>query len=183
MTGKRTNLWLIPFALIGACWRRWYGGGFGKAGLITRFWKYLVLIVICAIMFRIKYPYSTFWANWRTYAVVAAVAYHWARTHHDYYIVCSTAPDEGRIKWIDWILRILYGENGYFNFKGNVTGLFLRYTATACVVCVAIPDWRFVFAGLCTTLSYVVTGRMKYSTNWAEWIAGALNFGLLYLCI
>jgi hypothetical protein len=181
LTGKRTNFWLIPFALIGACWRRWYGGGFGKAGLVTRFWKYLVLAVVVFGMYFAKSALD--WLNWRMYSVVAAFAYHWARSHGDYFFVYSTAPDEGRIKWIDWVLRKLYGENGYFNFKGNVTGLFLRYTATACVVCVAIPDWRFVFAGVLTTLSYVVTGRMKYSTNWAEWIAGALNFGLLYVCL
>lgn len=181
MTGKRTNFWLIPFALIGASWRRWYGGGFGKAGLITRFWKYLVLAGVVVGMYFVKGFLD--WQDWRMYAVIAAFAYHWARSHGDYFFVYSTAPDDRRIRWIDWVLRKLYGENGYFNFKGNVTGLFLRYTATACVVCIAIPDWRFVFAGVLTTLSYVVTGRMKYSTNWAEWIAGALNFGLLYLCL
>ena len=174
-------IFLPLFMAAGAVWRRWFGGGFGKAGLVTRFWKYLAL---AAVVFAMYFARGLFdWQYWRMYAVAAAFAYHWARTHHDCYIVYSTEPDEGRIRWIDWVLRILYGENGYFNFKGNVTGLFLRYTATACVVCIALPDWRFVFAGLCTTLSYVVTGRMKYSTNWAEWLAGALNFGLLYLCI
>lgn len=169
------------FGAAGALWRRWYGGGFGKAGLVTRFWKYLVLAVVVCAMYFARGLFD--WRNWRMYAVIGAVAYHWARTHHDYYFVYSTEPDEGRIRWIDWVLGKLYGENGYFNFKGNVTGLFLRYTATACVVCVVLPDWRFVFAGVLTTLSYVVTGRMKYSTNWAEWIAGAMNFGLLYFCI
>ena len=172
------------FILTGSIgWRRWYGGGFGKAGMITRFWKYVVLIVICAIMFRIKHPYSTFWANWRTYAVIAAFAYHWARSHGDYFFVYSTAPDEGRIRWIDWVLRILYGENGYFNFKGNVTGLAFRYGATAMIVSIFIPNAWFVLAGLLTTLSYVITGKMKNPTNKAEYLAGALNFGLLYLCI
>ena len=181
MTGKQTNLWMILFALIGAFWRRWFGGGFGKAGMITRFWKYLVLAGVVVGMYFVNGLLD--WHDWRMYAVIAAFAYHWSRSHGDYFFVYSTAPDEGRIKWIDWVLRKLYGENGYFNFKGNVTGLFLRYTATACVVCVAIPDWHFVFAGALTTLSYVITGRMKYSTNWAEWIAGALNFGLLYVCL
>ena len=117
------------------------------------------------------------------YAVIAAFAYHWARTHHDYYFVYSTEPDEGRIKWIDWVLRKLYGENGYFNFKGNVTGLALRYGATATIVSMFIPNAWFILAGVLTTLSYVVTGKLKYSTNLAEWIAGALNFGLLYVCL
>ena len=169
------------FGTVGAVWRRWFGGGFGKAGLITRFWKYLVLSVVVCAMYFARGLFD--WQDWRMYTVIAAFAYHGARSHGEDFFVYSTEPDEGRIKWIDWVLRKLYGENGYFNFKGNVTGLFLRYTATASVVCVAIPDWRFVFAGVLTTLSYVVTGRMKYSTNWAEWIAGALNFGLLYVCL
>lgn len=181
MTGKRTNLWLIPFALIGACWRRWYGSGFGKLGDITRFWKYLVLALIVLSMYFVKGLLD--WHDWRIYAVFASFAYHWARSHGDYFFVYSTEPDEGRIKWIDWVLRTIYGEGNYYNFKGNVTGLFLRYTATACLVSIAIPNAYFAFAGVLTTLSYVVTGRMKYSTNWAEWLAGALNFGLLYVCL
>ena len=169
------------FGAVGALWRRWFGGGFGRAGLITRFWKYLVLAGVVIGMYFAKSALD--WLNWRMYSVIASFAYHWARTHHDSYNVWSKEPDEGRIRWIDWVLRILYGENGYYNFKGNVTGLFLRYTATACVVCVAILNAYFAFAGLITTLSYVVTGKLKYSTNWAEWIAGAMNFGLLYVCI
>lgn len=171
------------FGAVGAVWRRWYGGGFGKAGLITRFWKYVVLIVICAIMFRIKYPYSTFWLDFRTYAVIAAFAYHWARSHGDYFFVYSTEPDEGRIKWIDWVLRQIYGEGNYYNFKGNVTGLLLRYTATACVVAVCVPSAWFICAGPLTALAYAVTGKLPNPTQKAEYLAGAMNFGLLYVCL
>ena len=178
------TLWsVLFFCAVGAVWRRWYGGGFGKVGMIARFWKYVVLIVICFTMYWATDPYCTFWANWRTYAVICAFAYHWARSHGDYFFVHSTEPDEGRIRWIDWILRKIYGEGNYYNFKGNVTGLLLRYTATACIVCIAIPSPYFAFAGLLTALSYALTGKMYAATNNAEYLAGALNFGLLYLCI
>ena len=172
---------LSLFAFLGALWRRWFGGGFGKAGLITRFLKYLVLAGVVVGMYFAKSALD--WSDWRMYAVIAAFAYHWARSHGDYYIVYSTEPDEGRIKWIDCVLRTLYGEGNYYGLKGNLTGLFLRYTATACLVCIAIPNAYFASAGALTTLSYFITGRMKYSTNWAEYLAGAMNFGLLYLCL
>lgn len=178
---KKPLIFISLFMFTGSVWRRWFGGGFGKLGDITRFWKYLVLSLIVLSMYYLKGILD--WNDWRIYAVIASFMYHWARSHGDYFFVYDTRKDEGRIKWIDWTLRKIYGEGNYYNFKGNVTGLFLRYTATACVVCVAIPDWRFVFAGALTTLSYVVTGRLKYSTNWAEWLAGALNFGLLYVCL
>lgn len=174
---------IFSFAIAGAFWRRWFGGGFGKAGKITRFWKYAVLILICFTMYYLADPYFTFWRYWRTYAAVAAFAYHWARSHGDYFVVYDTRPDEGRIKWIDWILRKIYGENGFYNVKGNVTGLLLRYTGTACLVALSLPSAWFICAGFLTAHSYYLTGKMERPTDKAEWIAGALNFGLLFLCI
>lgn len=112
-----------------------------------------------------------------------AFAIHWALSHGDYYQVLDTSKDKGRIKWIDWVLRRLYGEDGYYNFKGNVTGLFLRYTGSACVVALCLPNAWFIVSGILTTLAYIVTGKMERPTEKAEWLAGALNFGLLYLCI
>lgn len=174
---------IVWFVLLGAMWRRWFGGGFKKYLPDSRFWKYAVLILICFTMYYLADPYFTFWRDWRTYAAVATFAYHWARSHGDYFVVYDTRPDEGRIKWIDWVLRTIYGEGNYYNFKGNVTGLFLRYTGTACLVALCIPNAWFVCAGLLTTLSYVITGKMARPTEKAEWIAGALNFGLLYICL
>lgn len=172
----------LPFFMIaGAFWRRWFGGGFGKAGDISRFFKYTVLSLIVFFMYSAAGLLD--WHNWRLYAVIVSFAIHWARSHGDYFYVYDTGKDEGRIKWIDWVLRQLYGEGNYYNFKGNVPGLFLRYTGTACLVVLCLPSVWFIFAGLLTTLAYVVTGKMDKPTDKAEWIAGALNFGLLYLCI
>lgn len=172
---------LASFLVAGAFWRRWYGGGFGKLGDITRFWKYLVLAVIVLFMYYVKSLLNL--NDWRMYAVIASFMYHWARSHGDYFYVYDTGKDEGRIKWIDYVLRLLYGKDGYYNFKGNVTGLLLRYTSTACLVALCIPNAWFCVAGILTTLSYVVTGKMEKPIVWAEFLSGALNFGLLYLCI
>ena len=172
---------LVIFSILGAFWRRWFGGGFGKAGLITRFWKYLVLAGVVVGMYFVKGLLD--WHDWRMYAVIAAFAYHWSRSHGDYFFVYSTAPDEGRIKWIDWGLRKLYGEGNYYNFKGNVTGLFCRYTGTACIVAFCIPNVYFVFAGLLTAGVYALTGKMKNPIVIAEFLSGLVNFALLYLCL
>lgn len=167
--------------LLGGIARRWYGGGFKKILPDSRFWKYIFMTVIVLSMY---YIYGLLdWYDWRMYAVAGSFAYHWCRSHGDYYYVYDTGKDEGRIWWIDQVLRLLYGKGNYYNFKGNVTGLFLRYTSTACIVALALPNPWFICAGVLTTLSYILTGKMERPTDKAEWLAGALNFGLLYICI
>ena len=172
---------LVSFLVAGALWRRWYGGGFGKLGDITRGWKYLILASIVLAMYYTNILLD--WTDWRMYAVIASFMYHWSRSHGDYFYVYDTGKDEGRIKWIDYVLRLLYGKDGYYNFKGNVTGLLLRYTSTACLVALCIPNAYFCTAGVLTTLGYVVTGKLPKPIVWAELLSGALNFGLLYLCL
>ena len=171
---------MIKFAIIGALWRRWFGGGFGKLGDITRFWKYLVLVAIVLYMYFVKteYVYSK-----NVYLSMVAFAIHWAIGHGDYFYLLDKEPDEPRIEWIDWVLRKIYGEENYYNFKGNCTGMFLRYTSTACIVAVCIPNVWFVLAGLLTVFAYIVTCRLPKPIVWAELLSGALNFGLLYLCL
>ena len=178
-TKKKIAYVFILIGFIG--WRRWFGGGFGKFGDITRFWKYLVLTLIVLAMYYTKGLLD--WTNWRIYAVIVSFMIHWAIGHGDYFYVYDTGKDEGRIKWIDWLLKVIYGEGNYYNFKGNVTGLFCRYTGTACVVAFCIPNVYFVFAGLLTAGVYALTGKMKRPIVIAEFLAGLVNFALLYLCL
>lgn len=171
----------IVFIIIGAFWRRWFGGGFEKWLPDSRFWKYLVLT---AAVFAMHWSLGILdWNAVRMYAIVGSFAYHWCRSHGDYFFVYDARKDEGRIKWIDWVLRRIYGKDNYYNFKGNVTGLVLRYTSTACLVALCLPNAWFVLAGPATALCYVVTGKMERPTNMAEYLAGAVNFGLLYWCL
>lgn len=171
---------MIKFAIIGALWRRWFGGGFGKLGDITRLFKYIALVLIVFSMYYVKVEY-VYPKN--VYLSIVAFAIHWAVGHGDYFYLLDKEPDEPRIKWIDWTLRKIYGEGSYYNFKGNCTGLFLRYTSTAVLVSLCIPDIWFVLAGLLTVLAYIVTCKLPYPIVWAELLSGALNFGLLYLCL
>lgn len=171
----------IMFIIIGAVWRRWFGGGIGRLGDVTRFWKYLVLFLVVLGMY--YYLMLLDWTNWRLYGTLASFAIHWARGHGDYFFVLDTGKDEGRIKWIDLVLRRIYGKDNYYNFKGNVTGLVLRYTSTACLVALCLPNAWFILAGPATALCYVVTCKTARPTHRAEYLAGAVNFGLLYLCL
>ena len=150
-------------------------------GDMTRALKYAVLF---ALVFSAYASLKILnWSDWRPYAVAVAVAYHWARSHGDYFNVYDTGKDEGRIKWIDWLLKVIYGEGKYYNFKGNVTGLFCRYTSTACIVAICIPNVYFIFAGLLTAGVYALTGKMKNPIVMAEFLSGLVNFALLYLCL
>ena len=172
---------LVIFSILGAFWRRWFGGGFGKLGDITRLFKYIALAGIVAAMYYAAGKFDV--KNGRMYAVMIAFAIHWALGHTDYFYVYDTEADEGRIKWIDWILKVIYGEGNYYNFKGNVTGLFCRYTGTACIVAFCIPNVYFIFAGLLTAGVYALTGKMKNPIVIAEFLSGLVNFALLYLCL
>lgn len=168
----------VLFATIGSVWRRWFGGGFGKFGDITRGIKYAVLFGIIICMYSLKDM-----LDWRMYVVFLAFAIHWAVGHGDYFYVYDTNPDEARIKWIDWVLRKIYGENGYYNFKGNVTGLFLRYTSTSCLVSVCVDNALFLLSGALTALVYALLGKSDKAIAYSEYLAGAVNFVLLYNCI
>ena len=134
-------------------------------------------------MFYTKCLCFTFCQDYTTWLVIIAFAIHWAVGHGDYFYLLDTGKDEGRIKWIDWVLRKIYGEGNYYNFKGNCMGMFLRYTSTAILVALCIPNVWFVFAGLLTVLAYIITCRLPKPIVWAELLSGALNFGLLYLCL
>ncbi len=184
MKNKNNGLFaLFAFGAIGALWRRWFGGGFGKAGKITRFFKYAVLILVCLTMLYVKMRCFTFLGEFTTYEKIVSFAFHWAEGHGDYFFVWDTGKDEGRIRWIDWALRRIYGKGNYYCFKGNVTGLVLRYGSTSCLVALCLGNPLFCLSGLLTPLSYVITGKMENPTNKAEFLAGALNFALFYLCL
>ena len=172
---------LVIFSILGAFWRRWYGGGFGRFGDITRLFKYIALAGIGAAMYYAAGKFDV--KNGRMYAVMIAFAIHWAVGHGDYFYVYDTEADEARIKWIDWVLRKIYGENGYYNFKGNVTGMFLRYTSTAILVSVCLPNAWFILAGALTALVYALLGKSDKAIPYSEYLSGAVNFVLLYLCI
>lgn len=166
---------IILFAILGAFWRAWFGGSFWN---VTRFWKYLVLVLIVCGMYEFHIVDYHVWLTQVSFMVF------WAMGHGDYFIVNSTDPDEKRIKWIDKILEWIYGKDGYYNFKGNVTGMLIRYEFTAIIVACCIPNPWFLLAGPCVAACYGLSGYLfpdRWYTKIAEFASGATVFSLLYL--
>lgn len=173
--------WLGLFAAIGGFFRAWFGGSFKH---VSRGWKYLLLIVTVIGMYWSKGLLD--WYNWRMYAVIAAFAYHWAKGHGDYFKVNDTSVDEARIKWIDWILQKIYGKGNYYDFKGNVTGMLIRYTSTSILVAAAVPSYWAIAMGPAVAISYGLMGKLfpnGYYTKYAEIMAGALCFSILWIIL
>lgn len=180
MTGKRTNLWLIPFALIGACWRRWYGGGFGKAGLITRFWKYIALALIVLAMYFVKGLLD--WQDWRMYGSIISFMIFWAVAHGTWFIYWDHSDfAEGRLPLLDKFIWFCIGVEESRTFWGNGFGMFCRYTLTSIPVAFC-TSWWFLTAGLIVSLCYAIAGYKK-DTRIGECLAGGLVFTLLFFCI
>ena len=172
------------FAFIGALWRAWFGGGLTINPIwdCTRAIKYLCLMLTLAAMYYLL-GYATFWTDIMFWCVGIAFCIHWAWGHGDYYITPSTEKDEARIKLIDWMLRKIYGEGGYYNVKGNVTGMFIRYTLTAIPVAVCAKNPLFLLAGAYTAFAYWFMWKLfptRWFTKYGEFAAGAGNFALLY---
>ena len=160
----------VFFFLVGAFWRAWFGGGISATPIwdAPRIIKYVALVLTVAAMYYAA-GYAAFWDDWRFWAAQAAFLMFWAKGHGDYFIVNSCAPDEGRIKWV----KKMYGEGNYYNFKGNVTGMFLRYTAPAVLVALAVPNVWFLTAGFFVAGIYGGCGKLlptAWYTKAAEWI-------------
>lgn len=166
--------------IIGSLWRRWFGGGFGRAGNITRGVKYLALLGIIFLSYWFKGIFDL--SNWEMYIVCLAFAIHWAVGHGTWFCYWDTSSSaEGRLPLLDKFIFWCIGEENSRTFWGNFFGMFVRYTITAIPVA-AITSWWFLLAGLLTALCYVPAG-IKKSVALGEFLSGAVNFMLLFLCI
>lgn len=182
---KKSLYWLVlPIIAFGSWWRRWLGTGTDKT--CHRIWKILLLyafVLLCYFLLGLLGSVK----DWICYAWVSTwfMAF-WNMSHGDYFAVNDTSPDEARLKWVDWCLRLIYGKDNYYNFKGNVTGLFIRYTVPAVLCALFMPEWYFCFAGLIVAFDYGICGKMfpdKPYTEYAEYLAGGMCFGLFYLSL
>ena len=166
---------------IGAFWRRWFGGGFGKFGDVSRGWKYLVLVGAVLAMYAKRVAFD--WTDWQMWRTVAAFALFWALSHGAWYVYWDkSASGEGRKPLLDRWLWFLVGIDGSRTFWGNCLGMFNRYELTAVLVALCIPSWWFLAAGALVALEYVPAGRRK-DTRLGECLAGGAVFAWLYACI
>lgn len=177
---KKQGLYLVLFSVLGAGFRRFFGGGFGKLGKITRFWKYLLLAAIFFLMYYVKSVLD--WYNWEMYWTLFWFMIFWALGHGAWYCYWDTSDSgEGRLPLIDKIIWACIGKENSRTFWGNAFGMCVRYELTAIPVAV-FTSWWFLLAGFIVALCYVPAG-IKHNTNIGEYLAGATIFPLLYLCI
>lgn len=176
---------LIGMAVIGtlmSLWRRWFGGGFGKYGEITRIYKYiaLLLVVLLAHLFIWEFDIKQI-----LYEFVL-LAIYWAGGHGAWFIVNDKSTNgEGRNKLIDWMLFETFGENESRTFAGNCSGMLIRYTLYAIPVAIMTDGW-FMCAGFAVAISYGLCGKLfpnKPYTQYAEFSSGFFIGMLYYLCI
>ena len=166
------------FGLLGSLWRAWFGGSFGYCWRIL---KYVVGVGIVLLMYWSKSILD--WYAWRMYAVCVLFMYHWAMSHGDYFKVNNTDKDEARVRWIDWLLQKIYGKDNYYNFRGNVTGMLIRYTYTAVLVSLAVPNVWCICMGPIVAGCYGLAGKLfpdRWYTKIGEFISGCLCFMLLW---
>lgn len=172
---------LFLFFGVGAFWRRWFGGGFGKFGDVSRFWKYLTLIAAVLAMYHKNGALD--WHAGRMYATIAAFCVFWALSHGAWYVYWDKSSSaEGRKPLIDRILWFLVGVDKSRTFWGNCLGMFIRYELTAILVAACLPSWWFLLAGALVALEYIPAGRRK-DTRIGECLAGGAVFAWLYACI
>ena len=133
----------ISYFVLGALWRRWYGGGFGKFGDITRFWKYLVLVLIVTSM----YVGTQLWLDWHYYFTVIFFMIFWAISHGAWFVYWDHSDAaEGRKPRLDKLLWFLVGVDESRTELGNCLGMCIRYTLTSIGLAITVHP-AFMCAG------------------------------------
>ena len=167
----------ILFFVLGALWRRWFGGGFGKFGDITRFWKYLALTIIVLSMFYLKN--KLIWTDWKMYADIIFFMIFWAVSHGTWFVYWDhRAEGEGRKPIIDKILWFLVGVDESRTELGNCLGMCIRYTLTSIGLAITVHP-ALMCAGAIVAMCYVPAGP-KHDTRIGELLAGGSVFTLLW---
>ena len=167
----------ILYFVLGALWRKWFGGGFGKFGDITRFWKYLTLTIVVLSMFHLKG--KLIWTDWKMYADIIFFMIFWAVSHGTWFLYWDhRAEGEGRKPIIDKILWFLIGVDESRTELGNCLGMCIRYTLTSIGLAITVHP-AFIFAGAIVAMCYVPAG-IKHNTRIGELLAGGSVFTLLW---
>lgn len=167
----------IMYFILGALWRRWFGGGFGKLGDMSRFWKYLGLILLVTSMYIFKL--SEFWTDWHYYGTLVCFMIFWAVSHGAWFVYWDhSSAAEGRKPLIDRLLWFLVGVDKSRTFWGNFLGMTIRYTLTSIGLAITV-HWSFIFAGLMVGICYIPAG-IRHDTRIGELLAGGTVYTLLW---
>ena len=181
--------WTLLFFILGGFFRRILGRTFKIKGVkIPRFWKLVVLVLVCLCMYAIKGVFPKDWKSWlcMAWAIGWFIRYN-SHTHGDYYYLEDTNPDEARSWWVDKVLQLLFGKGKYYNFNGNFVGLTLGYLVPAIMSSLTMGSHWFWLAGFTTPIGYLFCEETlkftKHETSYAECLNGSVMFILFFLNI
>ena len=173
-------LYGLCVALLFGIWRAWFGGSFGH---FPRFIKYIVLFSLCTLSYWLRDKLNL--QDYRFYLSQLSFMMFWARSHGAWFCVNDTGNSgEGRIKWIDKFLFIVFGESESRTFAGNCFGMLMRYTVWAIITAFFMTSAWFCLTGMIVAFVYGCCGKLfpnKSYTKIAEYISGFL-VGLMYFC-
>ena len=162
----------ILYFVLGALWRRWFGGGLWD---VSRFWKYLVLILIVTSM----YIGTQFWLDGHYYCTVIFFMIFWAVSHGAWFVYWDHSDAaEGRKPRLDKLLWFLVGVDESRTELGNCLGMCIRYTLTSIGLAITVHP-AFMCAGAIVAMCYVPAG-IKHDTRIGELLAGGSVFTLLW---
>lgn len=173
----------LLFGITMACVRRWLGGGFIDC---HRIYKNIVYVGVLILMYVCAGSFPKTW----TEAACFLWTIGWAirffnHTHGDYWILDDTKPDEGRSWWIDKVLQLIFGKDGYYNFAGNFIGLMLGYLVPAIMASITMPSHWFWLAGIAAPCSYAICEfTLRFTgnrTEYAEYLNGFCMGVIFYL--
>lgn len=180
---KNNVIILLISSVFGAFWRRWLGTSTKE----SRIFKILALYSFVLILYVLFDLLHKNWYSWFCFAWVSTwFMLFWNISHGDYFCVNDTDVDESRLKWVDWCLKKIYGEENYYNFKGNVTGMWIRYTVPAIFCSIFMPFHWFWIAGTFVSFLYGLCGKLfpkKPYTEYAEYLSGFTSFFWFALCL
>ena len=176
----------LLFTIIGALFRRMLGTTvyIGKYK-IHRIFKLILLAILCVCMYWAGGSFPKDWYQWfcMVWATGWMIRYN-NHTHGDYFDVHSDKPDEERSFWVGKVLKLIFGKGKYYNFAGNFVGLTLGYLVPALLASIFMPSHWFWIAGFTAPVGYTLCeGALgkDNSTEWAEYLNGAMMFFLFFI--
>ena len=177
--------WALFFFVAGALFRRFLGREvYVKGHKISRFYKLVILVLACMLMYWAGGSFPKNSMEWlcMAWAIGWMIRYN-SHTHGDYYVLDETKPDEERSWWVGKVLKLIFGKGKYYNFAGNFVGLTLGYLVPAVLASITMPHHYFWIAGFTAPVGYTLCelalGR-NGNTEKAEYVNGAMMFLLFF---
>lgn len=175
-------LYGLGIALLFGIWRAWFGGSFNYC---PRFIKYIALFGLCIASYWINDKLN--WQDYHLYLAMLSFMMFWARSHGAWFCVNDTGDGgEGRIKWIDKFLFMMFGVDESRTFAGNCVGMFVRYSIWSIITAIFLSSAWFCLAGLVVTVVYGACGKLfpnKFYTKIAEYVSGFLVGLMFFFCV